>query len=77
MSNETKLHIQWILYALIVFILNGTLLQTFLLENGLDEQTVTFSLSVLQIVQMLTIFLFSGIIDKMSKMGYNVNEMAA
>ena len=67
MKNEVRLHIQWILYALIVFILNGTLLQTFLLENGLDEQTVTFSLSVLQIVQMLTIFLFSGIIDKMSK----------
>ena len=37
MNNETKLHIQWILNALIVFILNGTLLQTFLLENGLDE----------------------------------------
>ncbi len=67
MKNEIKLHIQWILYALIVFILNGTLLQTFLLENGLDEQTVTFSLSVLQIVQMLTIFLFSGMVDKMSK----------
>ena len=67
MNNETKLHIQWILNALIVFILNGTLLQTFLLENGLDEQTVTFSLSVLQIVQMLTIFLFSGIVDKMKR----------
>ena len=67
MNNETKLHIQWILYSLIVFILNGTLLQTFLLENGLDEQAVTFSLSVLQIVQMLTIFLFSGIVDKMKR----------
>lgn len=67
MNNETKLHIQWILNSLIVFILNGTLLQTFLLENGLDEQTVTFSLSVLQIVQMLTIFLFSGIVDRMKR----------
>ena len=67
MNNETKLHIQWILYALIAFILNGTLLQTFLLENGLDEQAVTFSLSVLQIVQMLTIFLFSGMVDKMQR----------
>ena len=68
MSNETKLHIQWILNALIVFVLNGTLLQTFLLENGLDEQTVTFSLSVLQILQMLTIFLFSRAVDKMRRL---------
>lgn len=68
MKNEIKLHIQCFLYSLIVFILNGTLLQTFLLENGLDEQTVTFSLSVLQIVQMLTIFLFSGIVDKLNRL---------
>ena len=68
MINEIKLHIQCTLYSLIAFILNGTLLQTFLLENGLDEQTVTFSLSILQIVQMLTIFLFSGIVDKMSRL---------
>jgi len=67
MNNETKLHIQCILYSLIVFILNGTLLQTFLLENGLDEQAVTFLLSVLQIVQMLTIFLFSEMVDKMKR----------
>lgn len=66
-KNEIKLHIQYILYSLIAFILNGTLLQTFLLENGLDEQTVTFSLSILQIVQMLTIFIFSGIVDRMSR----------
>ena len=67
MNNEVKLHIHSVLYSLIVFLLNGTLLQTFLLESGLDEQTVTFSLSVLQIAQMLTIFLFSQAVDKMSR----------
>jgi MFS family permease len=52
---------------MIVFVLGGTLLQTFLIEKGFSEENVTVLLSVLQVIQILTIFIFSSIADKFKR----------
>ena len=65
MLNEIKLHIQGALQSLIVLALGGTLLQTFLIESGFSEENVTVLLSVLQIIQIVTIFGFSSIADRL------------
>ena len=76
MLNEIKLYIQGALQSLIVLALGGTLLQTFLIESGFSEENVTVLLSVLQIIQIVTIFAFSSIADKMH--GYkNIMGVAA
>ena len=64
MKNEIKYYIHSILYSMIVFVLGGALLQTFLIEKGFSEENVTVLLSVLQIIQILTIFIFSSIADR-------------
>ena len=65
MLNEIKLHIQGALQSLVVLALGGTLLQTFLIESGFSEENVTVLLSVLQIIQIITIFAFSSFADKL------------
>ena len=65
MLNEIKLHIQGAPQSLIVLALGGTLLQTFLIESGFSEENVTVLLSVLQIIQIVTIFGFSSFADKL------------
>ena len=67
MKNEIKYYIHSILYSMIVFVLGGALLQTFLIEKGFSEENVTVLLSVLQIIQILTIFIFSSIADRLKK----------
>ena len=67
MKNEIKYYIHSILYSMIVFVLGGTLLQTFLIEKGFSEENVTVLLSVLQVIQILTIFIFSSIADKFKR----------
>ncbi len=67
MKNEIKFYFHSILYSMIVFVLGGALLQTFLIEKGFSEENVTVLLSVLQIIQILTIFIFSSIADKFQR----------
>lgn len=67
MKNEIKYYIHSILYSMIVFVLGGALLQTFLIEKGFSEENVTVLLSVLQIIQILTIFIFSSVADRLEK----------
>lgn len=65
MLNEIKLHIHGALQSMIVLALGGTLLQTFLIENGFSEENVAVLLSVLQIIQIVTIFAFSSVADRL------------
>ena len=73
MLNEIKFYVRGGLQTLIALGLGGTLLQTFLIENGFAEENVTVLLSVLQVIQIATIFFFSAIADKLK--GYK-NMMA-
>lgn len=59
MNNIRKFYIYSILWSIIVLVTSGSVAQTFLLEYGFTEENVTVFVSVMQIVQVLTIFLFS------------------
>ncbi len=63
MSNEIKLYFQNIFYNFIYLFLAGTVLQTFLLECGFSENTVNVYFSVMQMVQLGVMLLFSKKMD--------------
>ena len=64
MSNEVKYYTHTVLYNFIYLFLAGTVLQTFLLECGFAENTVNVYFSVMQIVQLSIMLIFSGKLDK-------------
>ena len=59
MNNIRKFYIYSVLWSIITLVTSGSVAQTFLLEYGFSEENVTVFVSVMQIVQVLTIFLFS------------------
>ena len=59
MNNIRKFYIYSVLWSIITLVTSGSVAQTFLLEYGFSEVNVTVFVSVMQIVQVLTIFLFS------------------
>ena len=59
MNNIRKFYIYSVLWSIITLVTSGSVAQTFLLEFGFSEENVTVFVSVMQIVQVLTIFLFS------------------
>ncbi len=64
MSNIRKFYIHSVLWSLIVLVTSGSVAQTFLLEFGFSEENVTVFVSVMQIVQVATIFFFSKSSDR-------------
>ena len=59
MNNIQKYYIYSVLWSIIALVTSGSVAQTFLLEYGFSEENVTVFVSVMQIIQVLTIFLFS------------------
>ena len=61
MKNEQmpKYYIHTTLWSIITLVVNGSMAQTFLLEYGLLEEQVTGLFSIMQLVQIFTILLFS------------------
>ena len=59
MNNIQKYYIYSVLWSIITLVTSGSVAQTFLLEYGFSEENVTVFVSVMQIIQVLTIFLFS------------------
>ena len=64
MSNEIKYYTHNVFYNFIYLFLASTVLQTFLLECGFAENTVNVYFSVMQIVQLSIMLIFSQKLDR-------------
>ncbi|MBQ9083776.1 MAG: hypothetical protein IJY28_09830 [Clostridia bacterium] len=58
-SNLQKYYAYTILWSILTLVTSGSAAQTFLLEYGLPEDRVTSFFSVMQLIQLATIFFFS------------------
>lgn len=58
MGNNTKYYIYSVLWNIIIITTGGAVIQSFLLEIGMQEESVNILLSVMQLVQIFTILLF-------------------
>lgn len=64
--NIGKFHLHNIFLSLLVLFINGAIFQTFLLECGISENSVNIYCSVMQLVTMSIMLIFSGKIDKIN-----------
>ena len=58
-TNLQKYYAYAVLWSIVTLVTSGSAAQTFLLEYGLPEEQVTSFFSVMQLIQMATIFFFS------------------
>ncbi len=58
-SNLQKYYTYTVLWSILTLVTTGSAAQTFLLEYGLAEERVTSFFSVMQLIQLATIFFFS------------------
>lgn len=63
MSQRTKYIFSQIFWSFLTALFAGSVLQTFLLENSFSEEKVSLFVSVLQLIQIATIFCFSAFAD--------------
>ena len=63
-NNIKKYYTHSVLWSMIVLVTSGSVAQAFLLEYGFSEENVTVFCSVMQIVQVATIFFFSKSSDR-------------
>lgn len=68
MENRTKYLLSKMLYDLFIMVTSGAVLQTFLLEKGFSEEKTNIYFSIVQILQVLTIMLFSVRADKIKNL---------
>lgn len=64
MSNYIKFWLRNALYVTAVLFFSGTIIQTFLIRQGIDSGAVGIHTTVLNSVNVLTTMLFSGMADK-------------
>lgn len=64
--NIGKFHLHNIFLSLLVSFINGAIFQTFLLECGISENSVNIYCSVMHLVSMSIMLIFSGKIDKIN-----------
>ncbi len=63
-QNHTKYILHSATYSTFLMMIAGSVIQAFLLENGLSDRVVTLYLSVVQMVQVSVILIVSLIIDR-------------
>lgn len=63
-NNNVKYFIQNTLYSTANMMITGSVIQGFLLESGVSENIVTAYLSVVQIIQVSVMLIFSMLIDR-------------
>ena len=63
-KNEFKYIIFYILYNVLVYLVIGTIYQTFLLESGIATENVTTHVSMMQVVTIISILSISVGVDK-------------
>lgn len=64
-SNYIKYYLQQIFYNCAVILINGSVIQTFLMEYGVSGDNVAMYVSVLQIVQVLVMLGVSGFVENL------------
>lgn len=62
-KNEIKYYIAESVMQCAVLLISGSILQSFLMESGVSERSVTLYVSVMQVLQMLAMVAFSGKIE--------------
>ena len=67
MGNTAKYFVFVILNGIYAMMLAGSVLQTFMLEFGFSEEATNIFFSVMNIVQVLSILVLSGIADKVKR----------
>ncbi len=65
MDNKEKFYLHSVFYNLIYMTLSGAVIQTFFLEKGISENNVNIFLSVMQIIQIVSIFMFQKKSDEL------------
>ncbi len=65
-SNESKYILHSIAYSTSLLLIAGSVIQSFLLENGISETIVTSFLSLVQIIQVSVMLVISLVIDKLT-----------
>jgi len=64
-SNYIKYYLQQIFYNCVVILINGSVIQTFLMEYGVSGERVAMYVSVLQIVQVAVMLGVSGVVENL------------
>lgn len=63
-KNETKYYIETALWHIALMMINGSIMQTCLLELGTNSNYVSLFVSIMQVVQVVAMLLFSPRVDK-------------
>ncbi len=63
-KNDNKYIIQSITYNIALLLISGSVIQAFLLENGISETMVALYLSIVQIVQVVSMLVVSVLVDR-------------
>ena len=62
-KNEIKYYISESVMQCAVLLISGSILQSFLMESGVSERSVTMFVSVMQVLQMVAMVAFSSVIE--------------
>lgn len=62
--NENKYIVSSITYSVALLLISGSVIQAFLLENGISETRVALFLSIVQIVQVASMLVVSMLVDR-------------
>lgn len=62
--NENKYIIQSIAYSVALLLISGSVIQAFLLENGISETKVALYLSIVQVIQVVSMLVVSMLVDR-------------
>lgn len=62
--NENKYIVSSITYSVALLLISGSVIQAFLLENGISETRVALFLSIVQIVQVVSMLVVSMLVDR-------------
>ena len=64
-NNNLKYLMRGVLYSVPSLFMTGSIIQAFMLENGVSEKSVAFYVSVLQIVQVAVMLVASSFVDRL------------
>ncbi len=64
-KNEIKYYISESVMQCAVLLISGSILQSFLMESGVSERSVTMYVSVMQVLQMTAMVAFSSVIENL------------
>ena len=64
MNNNLKYLMRGTIFSIASLFITGSIIQAFMLENGIDAKSVAYYVSALQIVQVSVMLLISPVVDR-------------